>query len=90
MSLNSRPVYDGNKDRVYSDFASGQWLEHTQVRYKLYLPTQQNFEIASFMLLPTNRCAAEVGERHIILSSLSVPIPSPNLPPCTRIHVKMS
>ena len=31
MSFDSRPVYDDNKDRVYGDFASGQWIEQTQV-----------------------------------------------------------
>ena len=80
MSFNSRSVYDGNKEKVYSDFASGQWLEHTQVRYKLYLPPQQNLEIASFMLSPT---AAEVGERHTILSSLS----NSHVPTFLSVHV---
>ena len=29
--LRIQPIFDGNNNRVYSDFASGQWLEKTQV-----------------------------------------------------------
>lgn len=39
MCLNAETVLDQNGQRVYSDFASGEWLEETEVGFRTALHT---------------------------------------------------
>lgn len=58
MSFESKPVYDGNNDRVYSGFASGQWLENTQVLL-LTSTVEQQTRLCLCRLVSNYHCVAE-------------------------------